>query len=139
MGNAHSAKATALSPPAGGKSVDSESDDDVQDLGQFKFPLSNRERKLVPVARRDEAPLDSDDENVFVSHIEQVAVAIAPRGRADLTLGLFCRLPPRGGLDLQTRIWARFKAQMRPRCDKQMKPKVLPKASNAVPELISTT
>jgi hypothetical protein len=82
MGNAHSATATALSPPAGGKSVDSESDDDVQDLGLFKFPLSNRE--LVPVARRDEAPLDSDDENVFVSHIEQIAVATASRVREQI-------------------------------------------------------
>jgi hypothetical protein len=83
MGNAHSATATALSPPAGGKSVDSESDDDVQDLGLFKFPLSNRERN-VPVARRDEAPLDSDDENVFVSHIEQIAVATASRVREQI-------------------------------------------------------
>jgi hypothetical protein len=116
MGNAHSATATAILPSAGGKSVDSESsDDDVQDLGQFN-PLSNRERELMPVALRDEAPLDSDDDNVFVSPIEQVAVAIAPRGRAILTLGMLCFLL-RGGLDLQ-RTWARsrVKAQMRHRC-----------------------
>ena len=60
MGNAQSGQQAQAAARPGLRVAGSESDDDVQDLGQF----------WAAEGHAHGAPVDSDDENVVVSHIE---------------------------------------------------------------------